>query len=72
MWAWKYGLSLRAAITNVKASFSIGEGGGVSLFYASECLACVVYKLLYPVLFFDQGSTDGCWGDGQVEKQFFP
>ena len=24
VWAWKYGLSLRAAVTNAKASFSMG------------------------------------------------
>ena len=24
IWAWKYGLSLRAAVTNAKASFSMG------------------------------------------------
>ena len=25
VWAWKYGLSLRAAVTSVKASFSMGR-----------------------------------------------
>ena len=41
---------------------------GVPLFCASECFASVVYGLLHPVFFFDQGRADESWGGGHVEK----
>ena len=45
VWAWKYGLSLRAIVTNAKASFSMG--GYLSSALQSAWLASIRVSILF-------------------------